>query len=133
MRIYCHQKTISYAENFTRSYFKEKDNESDANNFYWMGRYLFEAVQFFGKRFDEVNKSLYQGIVGRFQYDFFAPTINFPVLCNQAQNIALRFAQQKNGCTLKLIPKYLGEIDDTKCFPLHQWNDTTPGGWYVYL
>ena len=95
-----------------------------------MGRYLVEAVQLFGKRFDEVKQNLYQGIIGYFKYNLFAPSTNYPKLCNTDKNIAVKWASKTNGCTLTIQPKYQGEIDNTKIFPLNQWKDTAKGGWY---
>eukprot|EP01083_Nonionella_stella_P269388 911391_1 len=87
------------------------------NNFYWLGRYLYEAVKFYGKSFTKKGKDTVLSHVIRTTKSFnsVAPTFNSPILTKDVNEIASQFLTYTGkGCVLALCPKYYGDIDNSK-------------------
>eukprot|EP01083_Nonionella_stella_P150959 481748_1 len=121
--IQIYTESTDYAHQLSRSYWRmrlDKSNEAmiahqHCNNFYWIGRFLFEAVEFYGERFDENNKEyqLYQGMRHIYKFDNFSCCLNYPSSTSNNKNVAKKFAGEK-GCVIKFRPKYIGKANNTK-------------------
>eukprot|EP01083_Nonionella_stella_P066811 176256_1 len=115
---------IYYARDFSRAYWCWQNENLFCDNFYWFGRYLYEAVHFFGQRFNHVRfkiKPLHHGLTTRMVFDSFAPDIHSPAATNDDQGTASTKAGIK-GSILSYVPKYIGDIDNTKCVSTSQWS-----------
>eukprot|EP01083_Nonionella_stella_P066812 176260_1 len=120
--IYTHH--IFYARDFSRAYWYWQNENLFCDNFYWFGRYLYEAAHFFGERFDHVRfklKPLHHGLTAPMVFDSFAPDIHSPAATNDDQGTASTKAGIK-GSILSYVPKYIGDIDNTKCVSTSQWS-----------
>eukprot|EP01083_Nonionella_stella_P279631 951219_1 len=98
-----------YRRFFSKSYYLWR-KVVHCNNFYWVGRYLFEAVQFYGQSFANNKRVLYKGIHKIKSFDSVALTINSPTLTTENMQMARKFATNR-GCTFAVVPKYRGDVD----------------------
>eukprot|EP01084_Bolivina_argentea_P020587 38280_1 len=100
------------------------EEEIHCNNYYWVGKYLFEAVQFYGDKFSIHNtKVLYKGIHKIKSFDLIAPVFSSPILTTDNEMMARKFAGNQ-GCTYSLTPKYYGDIDNSKILDVKLFNKT---------
>eukprot|EP01084_Bolivina_argentea_P069956 127233_1 len=112
---------IYYSQCFTKSFLSLNCTDSEiiikahCNNWYWFGRGIFEAIEFFGESFDGYSEQkLYQGSIMLFNFDSFAFPINFPRSIAVLESTAKQFAGN-TGITVELIPKYNSELNRIKC------------------
>eukprot|EP01084_Bolivina_argentea_P297674 512879_1 len=117
-------KFTKYSKQFIKS---NRYTNVDTTN-YWFGRYLFQIVRFFGKRFYDISgairnreHALYHGI-STSVLDSFAPTLNIPLALTEDKEIARKINVSSGGCVLALVPKYIGNIDNTKCISFNYKN-----------
>eukprot|EP01084_Bolivina_argentea_P006151 11642_1 len=105
-----------YRKDFIKSYWLWP-KKIHANNFYWEGRYIYEAVQFYGKKFTREMRSevFWVGVTKIISFGSIAPVFNSPTLTSRNMDIARSFAH-RTGCILHLRPKYVGNIDKSKVF-----------------
>eukprot|EP01084_Bolivina_argentea_P141518 248672_1 len=126
MAIIMYIDETQYSQALSKSYLlnnvdKELIIQFHANNFYFFGRYLFEAIEFFGEKFDEnSNYKLYQGSMKTFKFNAFGYSINFARSTTPSMDVALHFGA---GSVFELIPKYKGSLNDTKNLNLAQMCD----------
>eukprot|EP01084_Bolivina_argentea_P314752 545196_1 len=112
---YSQQLTMSYLSYNTE---KELIKRFHSNNFYWFGRFLFEAIEFFGERFDENSEyKLFQGSSQTFKFNQFGYPINFPRSTTPSISTALHFSGD-SGYVLELIPRYKNVLNNTKFIDL---------------
>eukprot|EP01084_Bolivina_argentea_P223319 377873_1 len=118
---------VRFARKFNEAYRYWQDTNVFCENFYWFGRYLYEAVRFFGERFDhnrfKINPLLHC-LATPMQFTSFAPTIYFPAPTNAKITLF-----DTAGCILSYAPKYIGSIDDTKCVKTSQWSGFNNHEW----
>eukprot|EP01084_Bolivina_argentea_P098579 177154_1 len=120
-----HTEERSYSRAFVRSCLNlhktssEIEIQNHCNNFYWFGRYIFECIEYFGDVF-EVQSSPYiesitqlQPLPRTYNFELFAPPINFPLSATQSMEMALHYAGDK-GCVMEFIPKYTSVLNSTK-------------------
>eukprot|EP01083_Nonionella_stella_P081885 225813_1 len=117
-----------YSKELTRSYLqlnvdKELLIKFHCSNFYWFGRYLFEAIEFFGEKFDEeASDNLFQGCESMFKFDIFGYRVTFARSTTPQKHIALHFSGD-GGIVIELIPKYKGALNATKVLNLGEMLD----------
>ncbi len=130
VRIFCDNE--EYGDEFNKSYwFYRTDLQIISNNFYWMGRCLYEIVQFFGTDFDKINEPLYYKLSKEMMFDSFAPPINQPIIAYTPTNILKSFAN-KDGTLLQIKPKYDREINQTKVISLNKlFKKAEKKKWYM--
>eukprot|EP01083_Nonionella_stella_P152354 488215_1 len=119
--IYTHH--IFYARDFSRAYWYWQNENLFCDNFYWFGRYLYEAVHFFGIPFHHIRfkiKPLHHGLTARMVYDSVAPSIHFPAATNDKGTAATKAGTQ--GSVVSYAPKYIEGIENTKCVSTSQWS-----------
>eukprot|EP01083_Nonionella_stella_P318545 1164958_1 len=110
-----------YQSGLSRSYWLFSE-AVHCNNFYWTGRYLYEAVQFYGQKFSNSDKksSFMQGVRAVNSFDCMSPVFSLPTLTTNDRHAAQRYAGQ--GSILSLKPKYVGNIDNSKFLFCHIFN-----------
>eukprot|EP01083_Nonionella_stella_P079973 219527_1 len=112
-----------YASDFSRAYWLWQNENLFCDNFYWFGRYLYEAVHFFGIPFHHIRfkiKPLHHGLTARMVYDSVAPSIHFPAATNDKGTAATKAGTQ--GSVVSYAPKYIEGIENTKCVSTSQWS-----------
>lgn len=106
-----------YCHELNRSFWTESGLDIHSQNFYWFGRFLFEAIEFFGEcfndRLDGDTAKILQGASKLFTFDNFAPSVHYPRSTTSSMKVALQFSS-KEGCVLELIPKYSGILNSSK-------------------
>eukprot|EP01083_Nonionella_stella_P022304 61692_1 len=115
---------ILYSKWFTKSYLSlsctdaNKVIQHHCNHWYWFGRYLFEAIEFFGNTFDcdgwNTNHKLFEGSVTWFNFDSFTFPLHFPRSIAIIKSRAQEFATDR-GVVIELIPKYKSVLNNIKC------------------
>eukprot|EP01084_Bolivina_argentea_P275238 469344_1 len=125
--ILIYTENIQFARTFSQCYWDWKDFNLFCDNFYWFGRSLYEAVYFYGKRFDH-NRFKITPLKHTFpttmEFESFAPTINFPAATNGKLDEA-----DETGFILSYTPKYIHEIDNTRCVSTSQWSGYNNHEW----
>ena len=124
-----------FSKAFGRAYRHLKDAIKCCDNFYWFSRFLFEAVFFFGDRFSGNRfkaKPLYHALASHLVFDRFAPTIHCPTPTSDSLETTKKNVN-KQGLLLQYIPKYIGDIDETKCVSTSQWSGYPDNEWFVYI
>eukprot|EP01084_Bolivina_argentea_P173485 300502_1 len=92
------------------------------NNFYWIGRWLHESIDFFGTPFANYSaKQLYCGFSSIQSFNSFAPLFSSPMLATENQVLAEQWATRK-GCTCILAAKYSAHIDNSKLLDIFAFN-----------
>eukprot|EP01083_Nonionella_stella_P147885 467265_1 len=118
MYLYCSNSTRCYR--FRESY---RTNEYDdnnhrirsyhINNFYWMGRFMFASIQFFGVE-PKRNDRFYHGLKKQFLFTQFSTIFEPPTSTTTDPNLArTRFAGD-NGVVLTLMPKFKNHLNNSK-------------------
>lgn len=106
-----------YCHALNRSFWAESGSDAHSQNFYWFGRFLFEAVEYFGdcfnERLDGDTAKILQGASRTFTFDNFAPSVHYPRSTTSSIKVALQFSS-KDSCVLELIPKYSGTLNTSK-------------------
>eukprot|EP01083_Nonionella_stella_P019860 55124_1 len=98
------------------------DTNAYCNDFYWIGRYLNEAVQFYGEKFAHNQKTeLYHPDSELKTFDRMAPTFNSPMMILNDETKARAFAR-RTGCIYTLAPKYYGDVDGSKFLNVDLFN-----------
>eukprot|EP01083_Nonionella_stella_P250094 864124_1 len=83
------------------------------NNFYWMGRFIYTAIQFFGEKPSNHN-SFYHGLKKQFLFTEFSTIFETPTSTTTDAEIArIKFAQE-NGVVLTLKPKFKNDLNNSK-------------------
>eukprot|EP01084_Bolivina_argentea_P049513 91045_1 len=111
--LFTDRKFAEYQQFFSKSYYLPEQN-THKNNFYFVGRYLCEAVQFYGKSITlDVEASFYQASQKIELFNSLASVFNSPLLVIDNPNNAMKIAGN-NGMIYSLTPKYYGDIDNSK-------------------
>eukprot|EP01084_Bolivina_argentea_P302137 521466_1 len=91
--------------------------QSHQSDFYYFGRYLFVAIEFFGDPFDDSCGNLHYGSNDLFIFSCFGQSLNFPRCTTPSVNAALHFAGNQ-GSVLSLQPKYNSILNNAKYMDL---------------
>eukprot|EP01083_Nonionella_stella_P141493 436093_1 len=83
------------------------------NHFYWMGRFIYAAIQFFGDRPRETDR-LYHGLKKQFLFTEFSTIFEFPTSTTTSKDIARTKFAGDNGIILTLGPKFKNELNNNK-------------------
>eukprot|EP01084_Bolivina_argentea_P016995 31739_1 len=111
--LFTNHSFAEYRSFFSKSYYL-LEQHIHINNFFWIGRYLFEAVKFYGQRFSHENHApFYEVIQGIKTIHSLAPTFNAPLFTVSNFEYANKIAADK-GIIYSLAPKYYGDIDTSK-------------------
>eukprot|EP01083_Nonionella_stella_P190668 706103_1 len=98
--------------------------KNHCDNFYWFGRYVFEAIEYFGSIEQSSTQRRYsnvQGLPQTFKFDLFALPINSPKLTTSLDT-ALHDAGD-TGCVLEFVPNYRGVLNSFKFIDLSTLSD----------
>eukprot|EP01084_Bolivina_argentea_P020576 38251_1 len=112
---------------FRQTYRKMETNEREHDisnrhrNLYWLGRFLFEAIEFYGSQM-EFNMAVYHGLDKEMMFERFTAHFNQPISTTtrfataqgfaNGSGIILEFTRPTN----QLIPKYI-DAQDFSAFP----------------
>ncbi len=114
MAIIIYTDETGYSHALNRSFWTTNKQTLGCQDFYWFGRYLFEAIEYFGDLFHEnFEHKIHQGATKAFSFGSFAPSVNYPRSTTSSMKIALQFSTN-TGCVLELIPKYTGILNNSK-------------------
>eukprot|EP01083_Nonionella_stella_P055892 147383_1 len=89
---------------------EEYDTEQDiidrhCKNFYWFGRALFVAINFYGQRMQK-NQVVWHGLSSRMLFERFAAHFDSPTSTTTQKNVAQTFSGNGHGIILKLKSKH---------------------------
>eukprot|EP01084_Bolivina_argentea_P302448 522035_1 len=97
---------------FSQTWRKIEENDTDASiidrhckNFYWTGRALYVAINFYGQRMDP-NQVVWHGVSSKMLFDNFAAYFDCPTSTTTQKSIAQAFSDNGNGIILKLKSKH---------------------------
>eukprot|EP01083_Nonionella_stella_P004799 13992_1 len=93
----------------------QKIRSHHMNNFYWMGRFIFVAIHFFG---DKPGKDdiFYHGLQKQFLFTQFSTIFEIPTSTSTDHNIAQNTFAREDGIVLSLGPKFKNELNNNKYF-----------------
>ena len=80
--------------------------------YYWFGRFLFEAVQFYGTTMNE-NLLLYHASTHTMLFNYFDAKYKYPTITTSSSLIAQTFIGS-NGIILELSSKFSGYQNQTR-------------------
>eukprot|EP01083_Nonionella_stella_P004800 13996_1 len=118
--VYLYTSNTTLCSMFRESYrSSEYDNNNHnirsyhINNFYWMGRFIYTAIQFYGQK--PLNKQrFYHGLKKHFLFTEFSTIFEPPTSCTADADIARRIFAGDDGIVLTLKPKFKGELNNSK-------------------
>ena len=126
IKMYCDISVL--CSTFRESYRKTGNDDNNTkikqqhnNNFYWMGRFIYCAIQFFGEKaikptscINNNNNNFYHGLHEQFLFNQFSAVFEAPTSTTREFKIAYNnFAS--DGIVLQLAPKYKNEMNFSKC------------------
>eukprot|EP01083_Nonionella_stella_P164010 541572_1 len=122
--IYCDLTGLCTA--FRKSYRKLDNKDTNETikkrhiaGFYWMGRFIKSAIEFWGEIIEKPGKRhapFYVGLDIRCLFNRFSATYQIPTSTTYSLEVAFVFAQQNDGgIILELGPKFKPEIHASKC------------------
>eukprot|EP01083_Nonionella_stella_P004798 13991_1 len=92
------------------------------NNFYWMGRFIYAAIQFFGHK--PGNKDVfYHGLRRQFLFTEFSTIFEPPTSTTTDAYIAQTKFAGDNGIALTLKPKFKDELNNSKYLDVSSISD----------
>eukprot|EP01084_Bolivina_argentea_P223310 377862_1 len=83
------------------------------NNFYWMGRFIFESIEFFGER-PGAKDIFFHGQTKKFLFTEFSTILEAPTSTTSNWSVANNNFAGDNGIVLKLGPKFKNELNNNK-------------------
>eukprot|EP01083_Nonionella_stella_P022031 60907_1 len=118
--VYLYTSNTTLCTKFRESYRSseyDKNNQNirsyHINNFYWMGRFIYTAIQFFGQKPD-IGDRFYHGLKQQFLFTEFSVTIEPPTSTTKDRNVAQRIFAGDNGTVLTLKPKFKYQLNNSK-------------------
>eukprot|EP01084_Bolivina_argentea_P314753 545200_1 len=115
---YCNISELCTA--FRASYRSNGENSDEqiqhhVRNFFWMGRFIYTAITFFGRKPDDTEE-FYHGLDVRFLWDEFSAVLEAPTSTTITDSIAMsRFSDSGIGVVLTLAPKFKHELNTSQC------------------
>eukprot|EP01084_Bolivina_argentea_P284190 486953_1 len=127
INIYCSKSDL--CTEFRKSYRAQNKNDTKNDiinrhcaNFYWLGRNIYSAIQFYGKKYDtpkaENNLKIYHALSLQFVFDNFSTIWEMPTSTVFGQKYSSSGTMQcldtfrgNNGIILRLSPKYNGKMN----------------------
>ena len=109
-----------YAKLFRQSYFGDARNVDELSrehcgNWYWFGRYLYEAIEFFGDTFSgnsgDDKSRIYMPASVIYKFPSFAFRLGMARSISTSKKNAL-YVSGDSGSVIELIPKYNGTVTD---------------------
>eukprot|EP01083_Nonionella_stella_P031853 87176_1 len=120
LAVYLYTSNSSLCSKFRESYrSSEYDNNNQnirsyhINNFYWMGRFIYTGIQFFGQK-PATRDRFYHGLKQQFLFTEFSVTIEPPTSTTKDRDIAQRIFAGDNGTVLTLKPKFKYQLNNSK-------------------
>lgn len=80
------------------------------SNFYWLGRFIYSAIEFFGTSPKKNQKTkFYHGLSQKFKFDQFSTVFEIPTSTTWDYNVLGTFTNNGEGIVLQLSPKFKNE------------------------
>eukprot|EP01084_Bolivina_argentea_P249776 418285_1 len=124
--LYCNHSQL--CEKFRQSYRNENYNDLNeviikrhCHNFYWFGRFLTTAIEFWGQT-PRRNDRLYHGLSQKFLFNEFSTVYEIPTSTTGKISVAHGFAKD-GGIVIQLAPKWKKEINSSKYLDVSIFSD----------
>eukprot|EP01083_Nonionella_stella_P088682 247318_1 len=117
--LYCDNSRLceSFRESFRKMHYDDTTEiiiQRHIDNYYWFGRFLFAAIEFWGAapRITDTKK-FYHGTSCKFLFDTFSAVFETPTSTTWDKIIASNFCKG-SGVVLELAPKFKGDLNPSK-------------------
>eukprot|EP01083_Nonionella_stella_P080814 222215_1 len=124
--IYCDLSQL--CKKFRKSYRKRSNQDTDEtikkrhiDAFYWLGRFIKSAIEFWGDAIEKPGKkhgSFYVGFDTRCVFNQLSDIYHIPTSTTYSIGVACLFARNDTGIILELGPKFKHEIHVSKCITI---------------
>eukprot|EP01084_Bolivina_argentea_P223308 377859_1 len=116
--LYCSNSELctKFRESYRPSQFDDNNIQIRSyhiNNFYWMGRFIYTAIQFFGQK-PTKDDTFYHGQNKQFLFTEFSTILEAPTSTTSDWKIAKQKFSGENGIVLKLTAKFKYELNNNK-------------------
>eukprot|EP01083_Nonionella_stella_P073086 197384_1 len=118
--VFLYTSNTSLCKKFRESYRSSEYDDNNQNirsyhinNFYWMGRFIYTAIQFFGQK-PKSDDRFYHGLRKQFLFTEFSTIFEPPTSTTKDKHIAQTNFAGEGGIVLTLGPKFKNELNNSK-------------------